>query len=89
MGTPHSKSKSDDMWRDVSLIPRACLKKFSKQPLSEEEMKILGSISCQFETIEPPIPILSTYETRSTRIRGKFNTKSTIVSEPKTHRLSP
>lgn len=70
MGTPHSKSDSEVVWRNVSMIPKANLKKFSKQPLNHEEMSMLGGISRQFEAIEPPIRLLSIYETRSTRIRS-------------------
>jgi len=84
MGTPHSKRGDDDIWRNVSLIPKASLKKFTKQALSEEEIGILGSISRQFESIQPPIRILSAYETRATRIRGGgigvLSVKSTLVS---------
>jgi hypothetical protein len=84
MGTPHSKRGDDDIWRNVSLIPKASLKKFTKQALSDEEMGILGSISRQFESIQLPIPILSAYETRATRIRGGgigvLSVKSTLVS---------
>ncbi|KAI9775352.1 MAG: hypothetical protein M1839_001268 [Geoglossum umbratile] len=70
MGTPHSKGANDELWRNVAIIPKTSLKRFSKHALTSEEAAIFGNISRQFETIEPPIPILSTYETRATRIRG-------------------
>jgi hypothetical protein len=83
MGTPHSKGANDELWRNVAIIPKTSLKRFSKHALTSEEAAIFGNISRQFETIEPPIPILSTYETRATRIRGGgigvLQVKNTLV----------
>lgn len=85
MGTPHSKQAEDEIWRNLSLIPKASLKKFSKLDISDDEMEILIRISRQFEKINdtPIAPILSAYEKRETRVRrglGGFQVKSTLVS---------
>ncbi|CZR65067.1 uncharacterized protein PAC_14967 [Phialocephala subalpina] len=84
MGTPHSKQAADEVWRNISLIPKASLKKFSKQEISKDEMSILINISTQFEEINdtPIAPILSAYEKRETKIRsglGRFQVKSTLL----------
>lgn len=84
MGTPHSKQAADEIWRNISLIPKASLKKFSKQEISNDEMSILIRLSTQFEDINdnPIAPILSAYEKRETKIRsglGRFQVKSTLL----------
>ncbi|KAL9097860.1 MAG: hypothetical protein Q9165_000186 [Trypethelium subeluteriae] len=69
LGTPHLTSMGDEGWDNLKLIMRANRKDISKQNLTEEEKNSLITICKRFQELQLPIPILSVFEGKESKIR--------------------
>jgi len=82
VGTPHSKSTNEKVWKTLSKLPKLKLRQSTKRSLGREDISRLANICERFEELEFDRPILSSYESRETPIGGTFRSKKVKVWVP-------
>ena len=80
IGTPHSRSPDESVWKTVSLLPRLKFKNVAEQSLGSKDVSRLAEICARFEDAEFDRPILNMYESCLTVTGRTFRTGHVMLS---------
>lgn len=69
LGTPHLVDASAEGWENLKLLMKGNRKDISKHNMTESEMELVISACQQFDNLHLPIPLMSVYELRETKVR--------------------